>query len=112
MKPLGKAMKLAHYHNLNKAHELNKLLSEYRSTPHSSTRVAPGDVMFRAGYHNGLPRPSPSPDIIEHVKTADEKSKLQNSKRVNDRRFTKRRTFIQGQLVLVRDCYRKKKFDP
>ena len=112
MKPLGKAMKLAHYKKLNKAQELNKFLSEYRSTPHSSTGVAPGDVLFRAGYHNGLSRAPPNPDIIQKVKESDKLTKEKNKEIVNNSRFTKWRPYIQGQLVRVRDCYRTSKFDP
>ena len=47
MRPLGKAMKAAHNEKSNKKKALNDMLSSYRATPHPSTGIAPGDMMFR-----------------------------------------------------------------
>jgi len=52
MKPLGKAMKIAHHEKKNKAQALNEFLASYRATPHSSTGIAPGDILLRHGYGN------------------------------------------------------------
>ena len=50
MKPLGKAMKIAHFNHQNKQKALNGFLSSYRLIPHPSTGEAPGDLLFRGGY--------------------------------------------------------------
>ena len=56
MKPLGKAMKIAHHHRTDKEVALNKLLRDYRATPHSATGMAPGDLILRNGFNSELPR--------------------------------------------------------
>ena len=111
MKPLGKAMKLAHHNKADKKQELNRFLKQYRATPHPSTGFAPGDIMFRAGFKTGQPKQSPPADIIEKVRERDKASKEKNNY-VNNRRFTKRRDYVQGQLVLLQNDSRTKKFDP
>ena len=103
---------MAHYHRLNKAEELNKFLVEYRSTPHTSTGLPPGDVLFRAGYINGITRALPNKDILDQAKEADKKSKSISADRYNNRKFTFQHTYIQGQEVLVKNSYRTKKFEP
>ena len=112
MKPLGKAMKMAHHNKLNKKQELNKFLKQYRATPHPSTTVAPGDVIFRAGYNTGHTKSSPPADIIEKVKEADATAKNKNEDYVNNKKFTRRRTIVQGQLVLLLNDSKRRKFDP
>ena len=112
MKPLGKAMKLAHHNRLDKKQELRKFVKEYRATPHRSTGVAPGDVILRAGYNTGKPRTPPPENVVELVKTADAKSKQKNNSYVNEKRFAKRRDLLQGQLVLMKNDQRTRKFDP
>ena len=52
MKPLGKAMKAAHFTNEEPQKVIKDLLSAYRSTPHPATGVAPGNVLLRNGYHS------------------------------------------------------------
>ena len=112
MKPLGKAMKMAHHNKLNKKHELNKFLKQYRATPHPSTTVAPGDVIFRAGYSTGHRRPAPPIDIVEKVKKADATAKNKNEGYVNNKRFTRRRRIVKEQLVLLLNDFKQRKFDP
>ena len=56
MKPLGKAMKAAHYGKGDKEKALRELLSSYRATPHPATGVAPGALLMRSGYKKDFPR--------------------------------------------------------
>ena len=112
MKPLGKAMKMAHHNKTCKKQELNRFLRQYRATIHPSTGFTPGDVMFRAGYKTGQDKPLPPTDIIEKVKNRDRDSKSKNLKYVNSKRFTRRRSYLQGQLVLLQNDFRSRKFDP
>ena len=112
MKPLGKAMKVAHHNRLDKKQELRKFIKEYRATPHPSTGVAPGDVIFRSGYNTGRPSAPPPSNILEVVKLADARSKLKNRNYVNNKRFTRRRQLIQGDWVLLKHDRRTRKFEP
>ena len=112
MKPLGKTMKMAHHNKADKKQELNKFLRQYRATPHPSTGFAPGDIMFRAGYKTGQSKQSPPADIIEKARERDKGSKIKNHQYVNSKKFTKRREYVQGQLVLVQNDFKRRKFDP
>ena len=56
MKPMGKCMKAAHAEGENKSKALNSFLARYRATPHSSTGIAPGDILFRHGYGQDFPK--------------------------------------------------------
>ena len=112
MKPLAKAMKLAHHNKLDKKQELRKFIKEYRMTPHTSTGFAPGDVMLRAGFNTGEQRKPPPNDIIKQVQQADATSKAKNNEYVNSKRFRKRRTLVQGDMILAKNFTRTKKFDP
>ena len=49
MKPLGKAVKIALDTNRPLQQAIDDLLSDYRSTPHPATGVAPGNMIFRWG---------------------------------------------------------------
>ena len=55
MKPMGKTLKAAHYNGQNKEEALNDFLGVYRATPHISTEVAPGDMIFRNGFAKDFP---------------------------------------------------------
>ena len=57
MKPLGKAVKVALDKHQPVQKAVDELLSDYRSTPHPATGLAPGDMFFRGGYHTKFPNP-------------------------------------------------------
>ena len=59
MKPLGKAMKIAHHKNQYKETTLNQLLASYWATPHIATSQAPGNLIFQHGYQHDFPLPKP-----------------------------------------------------
>ena len=112
MKPLGKAMKMAHHNRADKKQELTKFLRQYRATPHPSTGFPPGDVLFRCGYRAGHPKSDPPANIVDRARERDRVSKDKNYRYVNDKRFSRRREYVQGQLVLLRNDGRCRKFDP
>ena len=56
MKPLGKSMKTAFFHNQNPETNLNEFEAGYRSTPHIATGVTPGNIVFRNGYRSSFPQ--------------------------------------------------------
>ena len=72
MKPLGKAMKIAHGEGKNKNTALNNLLMGFRSTPHVATGQTPGDLMFRGGYQQAFPRKILTPQEIEESENLDQ----------------------------------------
>ena len=111
MKPLGKAMKSAHYNHENKEDALKALLSSYRSTPHPATGEPPGDVLLRGGYGTEFPRKSLS-DV--DVDAAFQRDHVQRSERACNINTSKHRmpfNLVIGSQVYVRN-QRSSKFQP
>ena len=50
MKPLGKALKAAHFNGQTSENALNDFLVGFQTTPHVATGVPPADFLFRDGY--------------------------------------------------------------
>ena len=47
VRPLGKAMKIGHANKISEKEALSSFLVGYRDTPHISTGIAPGAMLFR-----------------------------------------------------------------
>ena len=56
MRPLGKAMKIAHQTGSPEREALESALNSYRHTPHPATGIPPAAMMFRDGQRYDLPR--------------------------------------------------------
>ena len=56
MRPLGKAMKIAHQTGIPEREALESALNSYRHTPHPATGIPPAAMMFRDGQRYDLPR--------------------------------------------------------
>lgn len=69
MRPLGKAMKIAHYNKAPESEALQKLLTNYRDTPHPATGVSPSAMMFRDGQSSQFPRKTATNIEIEQAKS-------------------------------------------
>ena len=110
MKPLGKAMKTAHFNGHDKEKTLNDFLATYRATPNINTGISPGDVMFRHGYAMDFPKQD-SPDD----KTIRDGIKNDQTRRreLDDRKNTTRReeSYAIGDRVVTRNMTGRK-FDP
>ena len=102
MKPISKCMKAAHSTKRDKQLALNHFLSAYRATPHSSTGISPGDIMFRHGYGSTFPRMEPPTD--REVCKALEMDQETRENRDHDLNLTRRREeFKVGDKVLTRN---------
>ena len=104
MKPLGKAMKIAHYEHQNKETALNHLLASYPAIPHIATSQAPGDSIFQHGYQLNFPtgKPLTSNHISEvHVKHHEQQQK--RKQKLNASRHSKTTCIEPGQLVLAKN---------
>ena len=109
MKPLGKTMKAAAYNKKDQEKALNTLLSNYRATPHNSTNIAPGAIMFRHGYTKDFPRTEISDKKINEGRNLDESKKEARKEKVNSSRH--RSKCEVGDTVLIKNnC--KSKFQP
>ena len=110
MKPLGKAMKTAYSARLNKKIALEDFLATYRSTPHSSTGLAPGDILLRHGYAYEFPKSTPPND--DQVRAALENDRNVRSQRDEELNQGRRQEQVNvGDQVLTKN-ENKNKFDP
>ena len=111
MKPLGKAVKIALDTNRPLQQAIDDLLSDYRSTPHPATGVAPGYMLFRGGYNSIFPpTPSTTEQVIEEAKKQDIKQKQAANERINKSKWRKYPNIIQGNEVLALRLAKRKKF--
>ena len=76
MRPLGKAMKIAHMNKENENDALELLLNNYRDTPHSATGLTPASMLFRDDKRSSFPRKSVRTKGIIKAKEKDQKMKL------------------------------------
>ena len=103
-------MKIAHHNKQDKSLALNNLLAGYRATPHSSTGIAPGDILFRHGYNKDFPQTQEMSDtqIREALNTdqgtREARDEVLNRNRVED-------SIKIGDKVLTRN-FQKTKFQP
>ena len=112
MKPLGKALKVAYYNRENAQTALDKLLQAYRSTPHPTTKMAPGDVLFRYGYQTEFPSKKNDEAEIAAAIDRDQKQKMSRKGRMNESIKRMPMQVKIGDQILVREFPRGKKFDP
>ena len=112
MKPLGKALKAALLNRDSAQQAVDNLLQAYRSTPHPATGIAPGDILFRYGYHADFPRTACTDEEVEAAVEKDREQKRNRTQNINSSSKRRAADFEVGDLVLLRDYPRKGKFDP
>ena len=111
MKPLGKAVKVALDTNKPVQEAVDDLLIDYRSTPHPATGLAPGDMLFRGGYHSRFPkRPPVTEQHIKEAKKRDKERKTEANAKQNASRWRQYPSIIQGNEVLAMRFTGKTKF--
>ena len=111
MRPVGKAMKAAHHSKTNKKHALNEMLSSYRATPHPSTGISPGDVVFRSGYKKDFPRSAVTEDVVKDAFKSDRENRHLKGNQANASNHRMHSLVVPNQVVFVRNNNRTK-FDP
>ena len=111
MRPIGKCMKAAHHSKANKKQALNDMLSSYRATPHPSTGIAPGNIMFRSGFKKDFPRTSSTDEEIIAALQSDRDSRQLRGSTINASNHRTLSHIQPNQLVYVRNMERRK-FDP
>lgn len=104
MKNLGKVLKTAHVDKVPWRARLLEFLRTYRSTPHSSTKVAPADLIFSFSRTARLPELNirrADPKIFNEAKSNFNESQAKN-KQYNDAYLkTKNVSLNVGDTVLV-----------
>ena len=112
MKPLGKAMKIGFNNKASETETLQSFLQSYRDTPHPSTGVSPGAMLLRDGYRSIFPRTQLSNKEVTDARELDNQHKNKRKMEYNSSCRAKASNFQIGDQVLVRNFYKKSKFEP
>eukprot|EP00112_Aurelia_sp_Birch-Aquarium-sp1_P022924 Seg6633.1 transcript_id=Seg6633.1/GoldUCD/mRNA.D3Y31 product="putative protein K02A2.6" protein_id=Seg6633.1/GoldUCD/D3Y31 len=83
MRPLGKALKPAHFNKAEKHTAINEVLATYRSTPHPATGVPPGDILLRSGYRTDFPRQPLSNEQVHEAHKRDRTQYMSREDQMN-----------------------------
>ena len=104
MKNLGKVIRTAAIDKVSWKQRLREFLRVYRATPHSTTKVAPNDLMFRNANTSRLPEISRFiPNMLDaKARENDENRKLEMKKEADLRLHAKPHSFSVGDFVLLK----------
>ena len=112
MKPLGKAIKSALHNKQSSEAAVEQLLASYRATPHSATKISPGNVLLRNGYRNEFPRVAATTQAVTQAEEEDRRQRRERRERVNASSRRQAMQVQEGDLVLMRNSTRTSKFQP
>jgi hypothetical protein len=112
MKPLGKAMKAAHYNGQSEEEALHWALNSYKQTPHVATGVPPASMMFRDGIRSQFPRKALTENEIAIARKKDLEQKERKQEEVNSSKYRKQADMLVGETVLIRNPSKTSKFQP
>ena len=105
MKPLGKAIRTAHLEKRPWQQELPKFLLNYRTTPHSTTKVPPAELLYNREIRGKLPAlPCNAKVTKRHREAKDnqEKEKRKGKMYADKHRHTQPSKIKVGDTVLVK----------
>ena len=109
MKNVTKCLKNAQVNGDKFEDELREFLRSYRATPHSSTGVAPNELLFRAKPSTTrLPNALGEDQILTKARTNDRRAKDRMAKYANKKYKVKSHDFRIGDQVLMRQTLKGK----
>ena len=111
MRPLGKAMKIAHKNSQSENETLLSVLTSYRQTPHPVTGISPAAMLFRVGMRSNILKREVAETEIAKAKQKDIWKKEENEALVNRSKYRMCSTFKVGDLVLIRNYNKSRKFE-
>ena len=111
MKPIGKAMKIAHYNKTSLQDALNSTLAAYRSTPHPATCVTPAQMLFRSSYNQDFASQPLTNEQVDLAQKRDQEQRLKRQEELNTSTHRKESHYEPNSMVLVKNDIRCK-FDP
>ena len=110
VRTVKKVIKTAKLKCKNPKQELNRLLRNYRATPHSTTRVAPATALFGRPMKTKLPElTTPRSDL--EMRERDWSARAKMKKYADNKRYIKPSTVKEGDTVFVKRDDSKKKSD-
>jgi len=102
IKTLRKAIRAAKQEKRNWKKELQQFLRNYRTTPHTTTGIPPGQAFLNRPVRNKLPDIQPSMHTHREMKEHDDKGKAIMKKYADNKAYVKPTNLQQGEKVLVR----------
>ena len=98
---MKKVIKTAKVEHKNYRQELNRLLRNYRATPHSTTRIAPATSLFGRPMKTKLPElTTPCSDL--EIRERDQTAKAKMKEYADNKRYVKPSNAKEGDTVLVK----------
>lgn len=89
MRPLGKAMKIAHMNKHLEKDTVEQLLVNYRETHCPATRMAPSAMLFRDDKQTSFPRQPVRKVDTEMARDHDEQRKTDRTEQINASKYRK-----------------------
>ena len=111
MRPLGKAMKIAHQIGTPEREALESALNSYLHTHHPATGIPPAALTFRDGQRYDLPRTYATEEDVRRAREAENQKKSENEEKINSSKYRKASTFNIGDKVRIRNYQKSRKFD-
>ena len=102
MQTILKAIRTSYCQNKNWKSNLSAFLKNYRATPHSTTKKAPGFVMFKRSFRISLPEPLNTGNDYS-VEKADESGKMKMKAAYEKKKRVCHREINVGDKVLVKN---------
>ena len=108
--PLEKAIQTALLEGRVWRQEINRFLLQYRTTPHSVTKVAPCELLFNRQVRGKLPSIERKIVVDRHAEARENEAKSQtyHKEYTDNRRNAKESTITVGDRVLVKQIRRNK----
>ena len=111
VRTVKKVIKTAKAENKNYKQELNRLLRNYRATPHSTTRVAPATALFGRPMKTKLPESLFTPHINPSILVNDQKAKAKMKRYADTKPYVRPSNIVVGDAVFVKRDENKAKSD-
>ena len=101
--PIGKAIRAACVENKNWKQEIQRFLLNYRSTPHTTTKISPAELLYNRAIKGKLPRITKKPTSKKHreAQRNDTLGKEKMKEYGDKRRHTKSSDICVGDSVLL-----------
>ena len=110
MQVLSKALTTAIVEGKKSQQELCRFLLQYRTTPHSTTKVPPSELLFNRTVHGALPISKPRIIVNRHqeAKEKEQKRSTYNKSYADLHRGARESLIIVGDTVLVQQVKKHK----
>ena len=108
VRTVKKVIKTAKLEHKNYKQELNKMLRNYRATPHSTTRVAPATALFGRPMKTKLSEVT-TPCSDAAIRQRDQAAKAKIKEHADNKQYVKQSAIKEGTLYWSREMRQRKR---